>query len=357
MPSVWERVSRILEAEYYRVEPAPKGFIRLHSNENFFLPKEFLSEVMEEVSKVDPSLYPREFYDPLVEEISEYLSVDRRCVVLGCGGDQLLSLICGAFLGDGLKVLTVEPTYAVYRLVCSAHRIPYTSVPLNRDFIPDVSALLEEASKDVGLIILCSPNNPTGNSFPEGVVREVVEESRVPVLLDEAYAEYAGKTLAGMVGEYENLIVLRTFSKAFGLAGLRAAYLVADGRVAEALRRVQLPYPMTSVSAVAATLMLRRRGEVFKAVRRLVEERERLLCSLRGLRGLRPHPSETNFLLVGVPRDSSEFKTALRKRRILVRDVGDIPHVGPCLRITVGLPWMNRRLIEALSEVLESLES
>ena len=108
------------------------------------------------------------------------------------------------------------------------------------------------------------------------------------------------------------------------------------------------------------------KGSLWKGTQRLLEEasyevrgaeRERLLRSLRGLRGLRPHPSETNFLLMGVPGSSSELRAALRERRILVRDVGDIPHVGPCLRITVGLPWMNRRLIEALSEVLESLES
>lgn len=357
MASMWDRVSKALEAEFYRVEPVPPGFVRLDSNENFFLPEKLVSEVMAEASKVDPRLYPRGLYDPLVDEISEYLSVDRGCVVLGCGGDQVLSVVYNVFLVGGLEVLAVEPTYDMYRIVCSAYGSTYVPVPLKGDFSLDVDGILEKASEKAGLIILCSPNNPTGNSFEEEDIREIVEETGAPVLLDEAYAEYSGKTLVGLVGEYENLMVLRTFSKAFGLAGMRVAYLIADKRVAEALRRIQLPYPIPSTSAVAARLILQRRGEVFEAVRRLVEERSRLLEALKRLEGVRPYDSETNFLLTKVPGDSKTIRERLRGRKILVRDVGKVLDVGYCIRVTVGLPWMNRRLVEALSEVLEGLEA
>jgi len=357
MASMWDRVSKALEAEFYRVEPVPPGFVRLDSNENFFLPEKLVSEVMAEASKVDPRLYPRGLYDPLVDEISEYLSVDRGCVVLGCGGDQVLSVVYNVFLVGELGVLAVEPTYDMYRIVCSAYGSTYVPVPLKGDFSLDVDGILEKASEKAGLIILCSPNNPTGNSFEEEDIREIVEETGAPVLLDEAYAEYSGKTLVGLVGEYENLMVMRTFSKAFGLAGMRVAYLIADKRVAEALRRIQLPYPIPSTSAVAARLMLQRRGEVFEAVRRLVEERSRLLEALKRLEGVRPYDSETNFLLTKVPGDSKTIRERLRGRKILVRDVGKVLDVGYCIRVTVGLPWMNRRLVEALSEVLEGLEA
>lgn len=357
MTSMWDRVSKALEVDFYRVEPVPPGFIRLDSNENFFLPEEFVSEVMAEVSKVDPRLYPRGLYEPLIDGISEYLSVDGSCIVLGCGGDQMLSVVYNVFLAGGLEVLTVEPTYDMYRIVCSAYGLTYVPVPLKGDFSLDVDGILEKVSEKVGLIILCSPNNPTGNSFTEKDIRQVVEESKTPVLLDEAYAEYSGKTLVGLVGEYENLMVMRTFSKAFGLAGMRVAYLIADERVAEALRRIQLPYPIPSTSAVAASLMLQRRREVFEAVRRLVEERSLLLEALKGLDGVRPYDSETNFLLTKVPGNSKTIRERLRERKVLVRDVGKILDVGYCIRVTVGLPWMNRRLVEALSEVLEGLEA
>jgi len=188
MASMWDRVSKALEAEFYRVEPVPSGFVRLDSNENFFLPEELVSEVMAEASKVDPRLYPRGLYDPLVDEVSEYLSVDRECVVLGCGGDQVLSVVYNVFLAGGLEVLAVEPTYDMYRIICSAYGSTYIPVPLKGDFSLDVDGILDKVSEKVGLIILCSPTNPTGNSLAEKDIRQVDEESKTAVLLDEAYA-------------------------------------------------------------------------------------------------------------------------------------------------------------------------
>jgi histidinol-phosphate aminotransferase len=206
-----------------------------------------------------------------------------------------------------------------------------------------------------GLLFVCSPNNPTGTQFEKGEVLEAVASFKGLVVLDEAYVEFARYSLSKRITEFRNLAVLRTFSKAYGMAGLRLAYILAnDSWAPEFLGRVQYPYPINSVAAATAVALMRRYSSVNRWTESVKKERSWLSGQLRELPGVRVAPSEANFLLVSVPVDSARVHSALLRRGVATREVGAVPGMSNCLRITVGTRAMNSRLLKTMREVVPS---
>ena len=279
---------------------------------------------------------------PFLEALAGYTGFSPEWLVAGAGMDEIISTICRIFLGRGDRALIPVPTYNYYALaagLCGA-RPEYQTRAESFALHPHLPGLK--------MVFLCSPNNPTGETLSEDSVRSVLEETDAIVFLDEAYIEFAGKSLVGLVREYQNLVVGRTLSKAFGLAGMRLGYAIAPPWIAEQYRRVAPMFSISSPSLAAGTAALADLEWMKECVRRIVSERERmrekLPCAL---------PSQGNFLFLKTRHKSKALAEQLLCRGIIVRDCSSFHGCGErCLRVTVGRREENDSFLEAL-EILD----
>jgi histidinol-phosphate aminotransferase len=254
---------------------------------------------------------------------------------------------------EGKRVLISEPTFALYRQVATVLGGEVLSVPLDGELQFDVAALRAAIERDApDVVILCSPNNPTGCRIEHADLESLLSASGAIVVIDEAYFEFSGRTVAGLLARHENLAVFRTFSKALGLAALRVGYLLASPALAREVGKAVLPYNLNAFSQAAAEVAVEMYEEHLRpTVSRIVEERARLYEALKGIEGLAPVRSHANFMVV---RSSVEPRRVFREllaRDILVRDVSGYPALAEYFRVSVGTPEENDRLVAALAEI------
>jgi histidinol-phosphate aminotransferase len=229
-------------------------------------------------------------------------------------------------------------------------------VLLRPDFSLDVDAVLNKADKDTRLLFVCSPNNPTGNQFREADIKRLLQEFKGVVVVDEAYVDFAQGSVINWVREFDNLVVLRSFSKAFGLAGLRLGYLVSNKSIVEYVQRVVGPFNVNSVTQQTIALALEKWSYFKQQINSVVNEREWLMKQLKQIDGVNPYPSEANFILFKVTKDSLTSATVVERmenRNVLVKDRGHLPLLENCIRVTVGTRNMNEAFLSALKESLE----
>ncbi len=326
--------------------------VKLSSNESPLGPSpKVIEAVKREARRL--SRYP----DPQAKElklaISEYLKVDVDCITIGNGSDELLDLVCKAFLDPGDRAVIPVPTFAMYEIACRVNGGVPKFVELE-GFGWDASALVD-ALANAKLAFIGRPNNPTGNGPSSKQVRRLLASGKL-VVVDEAYAEFAGYTLAGLAAREENLLVLRTFSKAFGLAGLRVGYAIGTPEVVKVLESIRMPFNvnrLAQAAAVAALRDLRHMRRVVALVRRGREYLRRELSKL----GLRVLPSEANFLMADVrPIGASapELCRFLAGRGILIRDLSGFRGAGEgYVRISVGTREENEQLVGGIKQFKE----
>ena len=256
-------------------------------------------------------------------------------------------------VGEGKLVLISEPTFALYRQVATVLGGEVLSVPLDGELQFDVAALraaIERHAPDV--VILCSPNNPTGCLIEEEDLESLLNTSGALVVIDEAYFEFSGRTVAGLLARHENLAVFRTFSKAMGLAALRVGYLLASPALAREVGKAVLPYNLNAFSQTAAEVAVEMYEELLRpTVRKIVEERTRLYEALKQIEGLAPVRSHANFMVVRSVIEPRRVFRELLARDILVRDVSGYPMLADYFRVSVGTPEENDRLVAALAEI------
>ena len=328
--------------------------VKLDANENFFIPRPLLSQVFEQISReVDLRLYPQREEEMLLEELEDYINFPSSQIVLGNGSDQIIELTVKAFLKASEETISVKPTFSMYRIYVDNQRAKYNEVALNDDFSLNVNALLSRTNLNAKICFLCSPNNPTANQFKTDDVRKIIEEFRGIVVLDEAYVEFAPSSLVKLVDMYDNLIVLRTFSKVFGLAGLRIGYAISNPTLSKVLLKIQPPYNINSVSLRMALGMLHERKIVVDAIQKMKEERERLIGELNGVKGIKAFNSAANFVLLKIDSSSDAIYEKLVERKILIKNIGTILGRKGYMRVTVGLPEMSKKLVDALKEILQ----
>lgn len=322
---------------------------RLHANE---LPwRSFADESSAGLNRY-PEPQPRE----LVERLASLYDVAPNSVLVGRGSDEAIDLLIRGFCRAGQdSIIICPPTFGMYSVAARIQGANVIAVPLQADagFALDERAVLEKCSPDVKLVFLCSPNNPTGNLLSEDSIISLTRalEGRAVVVVDEAYIEFSGaQSLARKIGSLPQLAVLRTLSKAYALAGARCGTLIADPEVVTLLRKVIPPYAIAQLSMEAVLKVL---DPAQLAVSRerlatIVSERDRMLAALGKIPSVtRVWPSASNFMLV----EFEDVPLALarsRGARLLIRDVRGYPGLGRCLRITVGSPEQNNRLLEAL---------
>jgi histidinol-phosphate aminotransferase len=272
-----------------------------------------------------------------LKEVSNYSGFPEENIIIGAGLDEIITTVARLFLGPGDKALIPVPTYNLYGLttrLCGA-------VPAYHPMLPGFE-IDTDLPRDAKMIFLCSPNNPTGSSISEQTVRAVVEATKGIVFLDEAYAEFAKKSLIKLVHSYDNLMVGRTLSKAFGLAGLRLGYAMAPAWMAKEYRRAAPLFSISSLSLAAGEAALQDLDWMRSSVRKIVSERERMMESLHCA-----DSSEGNFLYVHNQQKSKNVFERLLRRGIIVRDCSSFRGSGEhCLRVTVGKPQENDRFLE-----------
>lgn len=330
--------------------------IKLDANESpFNLPltvRERLSQFILEDPQLN--LYPDTDSIQLRKALASHWSIDQEGIIIGTGSDQLIQVIANVFVGVGDKVLYPVPSFGMYRdscLIAGGTAVQYTLDP-NSDYGYDSNKIIEAYEQEHPKIIyICNPNNPTGNLMAKEDVLTVVKHCKKSiVIVDEAYAEFCDTTVIPYVDQYENLLVLRTFSKAYGLAGIRCGYAISSSKLAQAVNLARPPYNISSLSQYTAQLTLEQKEEISENISYLVKEREWLASRLASIEGVTVYSSDANFLLVKI-QSSVEVYKKLCEKGIFVRSFGTAPLLTDCLRISVGTHEQNAVLLDELSAI------
>ena len=330
--------------------------INLSANENTYpLPEGYHRALLDAMASTPLNRYPDPMANALRDAIAERHGVERGTVIVGNGGDELLFNLLFTFCGAGRRLVSCPPDFSEYALFAQMNEVDYVGVWRRpEDFSLDEEALVE-AARDAALVILTSPNNPTGDALDHAVVRRLLDETDALVLVDEAYVEFApkGTSVVSWVADNPRLMVLRTLSKAFGLAGLRCGYLVAAPEVVDMLGAIRQIYSVDVLAQAVGEAAIRNRDLLAPTIAQIVSERERLAVGLSRIKGVTVWPSAANFVLVRMS-DAAEVRKRLRdEHSILVRDFSAAPGLDGCLRITVGTPAENDRVVSALTTLLD----
>jgi histidinol-phosphate aminotransferase len=339
-------------APYSLPEASRADKIRLDLNENNWGCSPKAVETLRRLEPCAISIYPE--YDALVGQLATQLGVCRENILLTNGADDAIRCLADVYLERGDQVVIPVPTFPVYAQYCKLREANVQEVLFNDDLSYPVEGILRAISPETRLVVLVNPNNPTGTSLTLEELKEVLSAaSDAVVILDEAYCHYAGKTHVGLVERYPNLMVLRTFSKAYGLAGLRLGYVVSQAPNIDTLARVNPPFAINSVAVAAARAALEDEEWVERTVSEVKVERRFLRRELSAL-GMTSPTTQTNFVLARAGLWAELVWEQLADEGILVKHLRDYPLLDGYLRITVGQREENRKLVEALQEILRS---
>jgi histidinol-phosphate aminotransferase len=347
-------VGETIEGLARKLGMKPDEIVKLNSNENFFVPIDFLKTVLREVvDEVDPRIYPRDEYRELKEALCRYVGISSDELVVGTGSDQLIDLVSRMMLRRGDEALAISPTFSIYKRCVKIQGTTYKPVPLKQDFSLDTEALLDAVTPKTKLIFLCSPNNPTANQFDKKEIKSLSESFDGLVAVDEAYVDFANGSTVDLIENCENLVVFRTFSKVFGLAGLRVGCAIASPNLTKVIdERFQMPYSVTIIALKAALKILGRMKIIESAINKVKAERALLIKRLNEIDGVRAFDSQTNFVLFQTDRGSNVVYEALLGKGVIVRSIGDVLQYKNCLRVTVAPRPLTSKFISALKEVL-----
>jgi histidinol-phosphate aminotransferase len=320
------------------------GYVKLASNENNYGPS---PKVAEAIKAALPELRTYPYRDSqLSEKIAKYCGVAKENIITGNGSDESIDLAYKTFKGP---VHSFNPTYSEYRIFSEGLGGKYAETDLEPDYSLSVKKFLKE-SKDAGILVLCSPNNPTGTVIPEGDLVEILGAGKTTVV-DEAYVEFYGKSFTSLVKDYKNLILLRTFSKAFALAGVRVGYIVTDPEAVEALGKVKPPFSVNSLAQAAAIAALDDVAYMKKTVEKIRSDREMMYKELS--KKYKTTRSESNFILFDVsPAKAKDVYDKFMEKKIIVRTPGKYRDFsGEYIRVTIGTTEENKKFVAALKEI------
>lgn len=358
-----EKKAKLQATDCYSAGVTPEGLaeqlgvdqtkiVKLNFNENFFVDRTKQSALIKELAdEIDLRMYPEDEEIKLREKLSGYMGVPKDYLIVGNAGDELIDRTIRLFIEKGDSAVSFAPSFAIPRLCIKRLEGEYVTVPLKSDFQLDVQGMLSKFSDKTRLLYLCSPNNPTANQMKPQDVETLVKAFPGIVILDEAYGEFADYSFVPRIREFPNTIILRTFSKAFGLAMLRLGYAVANPELAKLLtEKSPLPYPVSGFSIRMGIKMLENMGIMKEAVASLKAERGKLIKALNQIEGVQAFESQADFLLINTQKSADEVYEKLLKRGIMLKKWGKLPQYDNCFRVTVGTPQMNAKLIQALKE-------
>ncbi len=327
--------------------------IKLNQNESpFDVPEELKAQILETVRQRPWSRYPQPMPADLIEALARHAGWDPESLIVCNGSNTLVQLVLAVSTSPGVPVVIPSPSFSLYGLYAGIFGGRIVPVDLTPDYTFNVPAIREAARRErAHTIIFCSPNNPTGCIITNPDLKALLEETDALVMVDEAYGEFSGTTALDLLPRYPNLIILKTFSKAFGAAGIRIGYLIAHPDLVREILKGKIPFDINVFSHAAALHILKHRDLIQKRVDAICAERERVFSALQEIDGVRPYPSHANLILFEVADPDAVF-TGLIEQGVLIRNVTGYPMLSKALRVSIGAPKENNRFLEALKRTL-----
>lgn len=344
----------------YHVADA-SGLVKLDAMENpYRWPDVLVQEWLACLRDAELNRYP----DPDASRLKQQLRIsmqvpDDMDLLLGNGSDEIIQMLALAVADPGRVILAPEPTFVMYRMIAGFSGMQFEGVPLNDDFSLDMDAMLTAIQQhQPALVFLACPNNPSGNLFDAQQVRAIIQASPSLVIVDEAYHAFCGDSFMPVLGEYPNLLVMRTVSK-MGLAGLRLGLLAGDTGWIEQINKVRLPYNINVLTQLSAAFALKHQAVLDQQTQVICAAREQLLGDMQAISGITVYPSRANFILFRTPAGRADtIFNALKSEGVLIKNMnGSHALMEDCLRVTVGTPEENRKFLTALSHVMAPIST
>ncbi|MBM3800720.1 MAG: histidinol-phosphate transaminase [Acidimicrobiia bacterium] len=326
--------------------------VKINQNENpFDLPDSVKSAVHKAMEGRAWCRYPPFVPTELAAKLARFAGWRSDGVLVGNGSNELIEAVLMVTVEPGKRVAIPQPTFTLYQLLVGILGGEVLPVALTENLDFDVPRLASAAAQ-ADVTLLCCPNNPTGSNLRLDEIREILKAARGLVVVDEAYHEFSRQTAVPLLAEFEHLVVLRTFSKAMAMAGLRVGYLLGHPEMVEQIAKAKLPYNLNVFSMAAAEAAVEQFSLLQPQIEVLIRERERLLAELRQTPGVTAYASQANFIAFKTRHAAAQVFEALYSHGILVRDVSRYPMLDRFLRVTVGLPQENDQFLDALRSFL-----
>lgn len=337
--------------QFFVLQEAEKA--KLNQNETpFDLPAEFKEEIFSIYKKMEWNRYP--IYHPtnLINTISNYIDYPSSGIVVGNGSSEIIQIVLSSFCNGGDRISLIQPGFLLYNRLAVIMDFKVTNIPLLDKFEFDVSSIIDN-SRDTDLLVVVNPNNPTGTVLSLEEIEEIVKNVDAPVIFDEAYYEFYKQSAQEIMNKYDNIMLIRTFSKAIGLAGSRLGYLVAKPEYADHIEKSKLMFSVDTFQQVIGEYIFKQRDFIDKIVKLIASEREKVFSLLNNINNIEPIPSFTNFILFEVKdKSAAEVTKLLEERGILVR-YAPIPRIENFIRVTIGTPEENEVFIDNLRDIME----
>ncbi len=331
-----------------KIQVAAMDIIKLDANENPYGCSPRVQKALARYKQFN--IYPDDGQERLRKMLSGYAGVDSKYIVAGSGSNQLIDLLVRLLVAQGDEVINCTPTFGIYSFSTRLCGGKLVEVPRLNDFSIDIDKVKSAITTKTRLIFVANPNNPTANLTSAKDIKALLDTG-TPIVVDEAYYEFSRQTVMPLIKKYDNLIVLRTFSKWAGLAGLRVGYGIFPPAVADFILRIKIPYNVNVAALVAVEESLKDINYLMASVDKIINERERLFKELSNFKWLEPYPSKANFILCDVLTGSAkDLFQQLQSKGILIRYF-DQARVKDCIRISVGKPEHTDALIKALRQI------
>lgn len=322
--------------------------LRMDTSTNVLGPHPAAMKVLSNLDNLNLNQYPSTYSDGLRQALADTYELNADNFVVGSGSDENLDIICKCFMECGDDAVVPYPSYSLYDFFINMNGGKVIPVDLDEDFQLDVDDMVKAGGK---VIIMPSPNNPTGNSFRQKDIIEILERYSGIVVVDEAYGEFGGKSMIPRVNEFNNLIVIKTMSKAYALAGLRVGFSVSNLNLTDMMSCVKIPYSLNTLSEKAAIAALRDKEFLRKTISMVKENKPLLEKGLQEL-GFKTYPSDGNFLLACPPINHLKLVEGLKEKGILIRDFGNKRRLENCVRMTIGTKDLNDLMLSKMQQVI-----
>ncbi|MGL4606941.1 MAG: histidinol-phosphate transaminase [Eubacteriaceae bacterium] len=342
----------IKNLEAYRVEP-PHYEIILNANESpYDFPMVLKRKFCDEICNTPLNRYPDACFDELLMELSHYTGVEKSGIICGSGSDEIIAMIHQAFINPGDVVLSHTPSFAMYDIWSTISDAKHVQIPDLENHIPNIEGLIEAANQqNAKLLYLCNPNNPTGFTFSQPEIIKILDNVPSLVVLDEAYIEFFEDSGVSLLNQYPNLLILRTLSKAFGLAGIRCGYALGNTELINVLYKVKGPYNLNVLTQKLAVIALQNKEGILKNLQTLKDEREGMMAFLEEYDAFKVSPSGSNFIYFETVF-AEKIYNFLREKNILIKVFKDVPENSGSIRLSIGTPQENAKLINLIKEVM-----
>ncbi len=342
--------------------PDASGYIKLDAMENpYSWPQDLINKWLELLGDASLNRYPDPSAKQLKAKIQTRLDLPGDSeIILGNGSDELIQLILMAVSGKDRVVMSVEPSFVMYKMIASFLDMPYVGVPLSNkhdQFEIDLELMLDKINQhQPAVIFIAYPNNPTGNLFSEPSVDKILSSTDAIVVIDEAYFAFADKSYANKLSKYENLIVMRTVSK-MGLAGLRLGYMAGSKSLLDEMDKVRLPYNINILTQLSTEFALEHKSVLDQQTEQIKQDREKLAKELKMIDGVKVYPSDANFILLRLfEHDADEVFASLKEQNILIKNLSHADaSLKNCLRVTVGKAEENMLFLSVFKSTLTRL--